>query len=85
MEKFCIELRKSKNYLIVAHSNSLRAIVKIIEKLSSKEIVKVEIPTGVPLIYSLDLNFNVNSKRFLLDENELLKRQELVKNQGKAK
>ncbi len=84
-KNFVLNSENQKNYLIVAHSNSLRAIVKIIEKLSSKEIVKVEIPTGVPLIYSLDLNFNVNSKRFLLDENELLKRQELVKNQGKAK
>ena len=67
-KNFVLNSENQKNYLIVAHSNSLRAIVKIIEKLSSKEIVKVEIPTGVPLIYSLDLNFNVNSKRFLLDE-----------------
>ena len=41
------------NHLIVAHSNSLRAIVKILDKLTEKEIMKVNIPTGVPLVYDL--------------------------------
>ncbi len=41
------------NHLIVAHSNSLRAIIKILENLDDNEIIKVEIPTGIPLMYTL--------------------------------
>ena len=47
------------NHLIVAHSNSLRAIVKILDQLSDKEIMKVDIPTGIPLVYEFDGNFNI--------------------------
>ena len=73
------------NHLIVAHSNSLRAIVKILDKLSDKEIVSVNIPTGVPLVYTFDNNFNVIHKEYLIDDAELKEKQEIVKNQGKAK
>ena len=50
------------SHLIVAHSNSLRAIVKILDQLSSEEIISVNIPTGVPLVYTLDKSFNVLDK-----------------------
>ena len=73
------------NHLIVAHSNSLRAIIKILDKLSDKEIVSVNIPTGVPLVYTFDNNFNVIHKEYLIDKAELKEKQEIVKNQGKAK
>ena len=73
------------NHLIVAHSNSLRAIIKILDKLSDKEIVSVNIPTGVPLVYSLDNNLNVVKKEYLLDEDKLKEKQNIVANQGKAK
>ena len=46
--------------------------------------MSVDIPTGVPLIYSLDNNFNVIKKRYLIDDSDL-KKIELVKKQGKAK
>jgi len=81
---FSNKLSNEKNYLIVAHSNSLRAIVKIIENLSSEKIVDVEIPTGVPLVYDFDNNFNFTTKNFLIDNNLLKTKQELIKNQGKA-
>ena len=56
------KIKKSKgNHLIVAHSNSLRAIVKILDKLSHKEIISVNIPTGVPLVYTLN-----NSSRIII-------------------
>ena len=73
------------NHLIVAHSNSLRAIIKILDQLSDKEIVSVNIPTGVPLVYTFDNNFNVIHKEYLIDKAELKEKQEIVKNQGKAK
>jgi len=73
------------NHLIVAHSNSLRAIVKILDKLSNKEIISVNIPTGVPLLYTFDIHFNVIDKKYLIDKNTLKEKQEIVVNQGKAK
>ena len=73
------------NHLIVAHSNSLRAIIKILDKLSDKEIISVNIPTGVPLVYTFDNNFNVLNKEYLIDKVKLKEKQEIVLNQGKAK
>ena len=58
-------LRDGKNLLIVAHGNSLRALIMHLEKLSGDEIVKVEIPTGVPILYDLDENLNIVSKKQL--------------------
>ena len=59
------ELKSGKNILIVAHGNSLRALIMHLEKLSGEEIVKVEIPTGVPILYELDNDLNVVLKREL--------------------
>ena len=47
--------------------------------------MSVDIPTGVPLIYSFDNNFNLINKRYLIDDSDLQKKIELVKKQGKAK
>ncbi len=71
-------------HLIVAHSNSLRAIVKMLDGMSNQEIISVDIPTGIPLVYSLDDNFKLCDKRYLIEDEELEKRQRIVKNQGKA-
>lgn len=59
-----------RNVIVVAHGNSLRSIVMYLEKLSPKEIVKVEIPTGTPIIYDLDENGNILNKeiRYLEDK-----------------
>ena len=73
------------SHLIVAHSNSLRAIVKILENLSNDEIMKVNIPTGVPLVYIFDENKKILDKKYLIDDIELQKKQDLVINQGKVK
>ena len=73
------------DHLIVAHSNSLRAIIKILEQLSDEEIVSVNIPTGVPLVYKLDKSLNVLGKEYLINEEKLKAKQEMVANQGKAK
>ena len=85
-EYYCKSMKENPgNHLIVAHSNSLRAIVKILDELSDKEIVSVNIPTGVPLVYTFDNNFNVLNKEYLMDEAKLKEKQEIVLNQGKAK
>ena len=72
------------NHLIVAHSNSLRAIVKILDKLTEKEIMKVNIPTGVPLVYELNNDNNVVNKKYLINDEELKIKQDLVARQGKV-
>ena len=58
-------LRDGKNILIVAHGNSLRALIMHLEKMSGDAIVKVEIPTGIPILYDLDENLNIISKKEL--------------------
>ena len=69
--------------MIVAHSNSLRAIVKILEGLSDAEIIEVNIPTGVPLVYKLNHELKIMDKKYLIDEETLKRKKEIVKNQGK--
>jgi 2,3-bisphosphoglycerate-dependent phosphoglycerate mutase len=59
------ELKKGKNILIAAHGNSLRALIMYMEKISREEILKVEIPTGVPKIYEFDDQFNIKTAKFI--------------------
>lgn len=59
------DLRHGKNVLIAAHGNSLRSIVMEIEKLTPQEILKVEIPTGVPWVYEFDANLRLVSKKVI--------------------
>ena len=75
-----------KNVLIAAHGNSLRAIIKVLDKLSDTEIISVNIPTGVPLVYTLDdSDLTVLHKEYLINDDKLKEKQDLVANQGKAK
>lgn len=60
-------MQEGKRVLIVAHGNSLRALVKYFENISDEDIVGVNIPTAVPLVYNFDSNFNVSSKNYLGD------------------
>jgi 2,3-bisphosphoglycerate-dependent phosphoglycerate mutase len=59
------ELQANKNVLIVAHGNSLRSITKYVETISDEEIPKVEIPTGVPIVYTFDSQMKVRQKMLL--------------------
>lgn len=72
------------NHLIVAHSNSLRAIIKILEDLSQEEIISVNVPTGVPLVYDFNDNFNITSKKYLINDSDLKQKLQVVENQGKS-
>lgn len=74
-----------KKVIIAAHGNSLRALVKYLENISDDDIVNLNIPTGVPLVYELDEDFKVLSKRYLGDQEAISKAMEAVKNQGKSK
>ena len=71
--------------LIAAHGNSLRALVKVFDGVSEDEIVGVNIPTGVPLVYEFDRDFNVVSKRYLGDQDAVAAKMNAVANQGKSK
>lgn len=59
------DLKTGKNILIVAHGNSLRALIMHIESISKDDIVKLEIPTGVPLEYELDKGLKIVAKKEL--------------------
>jgi len=59
------ELKAGKNILVVAHGNSLRALIMHLENLTGEQIVKVEIPTGVPILYELDKDLKIVSKKEL--------------------
>lgn len=78
------ELKKEKKILISASGNSLRALVKYIDKVSEKEIVHFNIPTGVPLVYELDKNLKPIKHYFLGDPKEIKKKMKAVAKQGKS-
>jgi len=78
-------IKLGKKIIISASGNSLRALIKHLEKLSVEEIVDVNVPTAIPLIYELDSELEVIKKYYLANEEQLKKALETVTNQGKAK
>jgi 2,3-bisphosphoglycerate-dependent phosphoglycerate mutase len=83
-DHICPYVKDGKKVIVVAHGNSLRAIVKYLSKMSEKEIIKYNIPTGVPFVYEFDKDLNPIKNYYLLDDAELKRRQDEVANQGKA-
>ena len=79
------QIKANKNVLIVAHGNSLRALIKYLDNISDEEIIKVNIPTGISLVYELDENLNPIRHYFLGDEAEIQKAINKVADQGKSK
>ena len=79
------DMQAGKKVIIAAHGNSLRALVKYFDNMSKEEILGVNIPTGVPLVYEFDDNFKVLKKYYLGDQEALAKKMAAVANQGKAK
>jgi len=73
-----------KSVLVAAHGNSLRALCKHIENMSETDVLELNIPTGVPLVYELDDNLGFIKKYYMMDESELKAKMEAVANQGKA-
>ena len=78
-------IRSGKRVLIAAHGNSLRALVKYLDDTSDEDIIALNIPTGVPLVYELDANLRPTNHYYLADPEELKKLMDAVANQGKAK
>jgi 2,3-bisphosphoglycerate-dependent phosphoglycerate mutase len=78
-------IQDGKKVIIAAHGNSLRALVKYLDKISDEEIVALNIPTGVPLVYELDDQLKPVRHYYLGDPDEVAKATAAVANQGKSK
>ncbi len=78
-------IKTGKKVIIAAHGNSLRALVKYLDNISDEEIIKLNIPTGMPLVYELDEEMKPIRHYYLGDEEAVKKAMEAVANQGKAK
>ncbi len=74
-------VKSGKNVLVVAHGNSLRAIVKVLSNISEKDITELNIPTSIPLVYEFDENFNVLKYQYLADPEWLEQQINMVKKQ----
>jgi 2,3-bisphosphoglycerate-dependent phosphoglycerate mutase len=78
-------IKSGSRVLIAAHGNSLRALVKYLDNMSDEEIISLNIPTGVPLVYELDDDLRPLKHYYLGDPEEIRKAMEAVANQGKSK
>lgn len=79
------QLRMGRKVIIVAHGNSIRALVKYLDDVPDREIVELNIPTGVPLVYELDDDLRPIRHYYLGDPKDLAKAIDAVARQGKAK
>ncbi len=79
------EIRTGKQILVAAHGNSLRALVKHLDGISDDDIVELNIPTGMPLVYTLDAEMKPIDRRYLGDPAAVEAAMKAVANQGKAK
>lgn len=79
------QIQAGKKVLIAAHGNSIRALIKYLDNVSDEEIVGLNIPTGVPLVYELDDQIKPIKHYYLGDAEEIAKAAAAVANQGKAK
>lgn len=78
-------IKSGKKVLIAAHGNSLRALVKFLDNVGDNEIVELNIPTGVPLVYELDENLHPIKHYYLGDAEAIKAAMASVASQGKAK
>ena len=81
----CPQMQNGERVLIAAHGNSLRAMIMYLEKLTESEIMKVNLPTAVPLVYEFAEDFSVIRKSYLGDPDMIAKKMQTVANQGKKK
>lgn len=78
-------IKSGKRVLIAAHGNSLRALVKYLDNIPEEEIVSLNIPTGIPLVYELDKDLKPIRHYYLGNTAEIEKAIKSVADQGKAK
>lgn len=79
------ELKRGRKVLICAHGNSLRALVKYLDKIADDEIPNLNIPTGIPLVYELDENVNPLRHYYLGDPEDVSKKVKSTATQGRIK
>ncbi len=84
-EEILPKLKEGKRVIIAAHGNSLRALVKYFDGMSDEEIIGVNIPTGIPLVYKFDDNDKVVEKFYLGDQDAIKAKMDAVAKQGSAK
>eukprot|EP01099_Mayorella_cantabrigiensis_P007728 TRINITY_DN699_c0_g1_i1.p1 TRINITY_DN699_c0_g1~~TRINITY_DN699_c0_g1_i1.p1 ORF type:complete len:279 (-),score=79.22 TRINITY_DN699_c0_g1_i1:71-907(-) len=84
-ESIVPKVKEGQRVLIAAHGNSLRALVKYLDNVPESEIVELNIPTGIPLVYELDEELKPVKHYYLASEEELKKALAAVAAQGKAK
>ncbi len=77
-------IKAGKNAIIVAHGNSLRALVKYLDNVSDEDIVTLNIPTGIPLVYELDKELRPIKHYYLGNSESVVQAAKAVANQGKA-
>ncbi len=80
-QRIAPDLRAGRNVMIVAHGNSLRALVKMLDALTESAVVELNIPTGIPLLYELDETLRPKSSRYLGDEEAVRAAAEAVRRQ----
>jgi 2,3-bisphosphoglycerate-dependent phosphoglycerate mutase len=78
-------IRSGKRVIVAAHGNSIRALVKYLDGVSDADIVGLNIPTAIPLVYELDENLRPMRHYYLGDQDEVARRIAAVSSQGKAK
>ena len=83
-ESMAPAIRAGKRVLVAAHGNSIRALVKYLDQISDADIVGLNIPNGVPLVYELDENLKPITHYYLGDQDAIAKAQAAVAKQGKA-
>lgn len=81
-EAIAPRLARDETVMIAAHGNSLRALVKYLDGISEADIVELNIPTGLPLVYDLDRELAVRSSRYLADEEAVKAAADMVANQA---
>ncbi|MDO4987580.1 MAG: 2,3-diphosphoglycerate-dependent phosphoglycerate mutase [Synergistes sp.] len=79
------DVKEGKRIIIAAHGNSLRALVKYLDNVSEKEILEINIPTGIPLVYELDENLKPIKHYYLGDAEAIAAAQAAVAKQGSSK
>ncbi|GJQ52689.1 MAG: 2,3-bisphosphoglycerate-dependent phosphoglycerate mutase [Anaerolineaceae bacterium] len=79
------EIKSGKRVLVVAHGNSIRALVKYLDNVSESDILELNIPTGLPLVYELDDDLKPIKNYYLGNAEEAAKKAAAVANQGKGK
>jgi 2,3-bisphosphoglycerate-dependent phosphoglycerate mutase len=83
-EHIAPQIRAGRKVVIAAHGNSLRALVKMLDGIDDEQILKLNIPTGIPLVYELDDELRSVGSRYLGDPEAAKRAAEAVAHQGKA-